>query len=130
MKKRVLATFLALAMALSLLPTSVLADGPEGEIPAQPTQQDPQDPQDPQEQPVLLSNEEAEIYVSADGNDGNGDGSQENPYASLAKAVQEAPDGATVYVMSNLTMTKCARFYDKSLTITSGEGGALDHRAR
>lgn len=41
------------------------------------------------------------------------------PYATLAKAVDAANDGATVYVMSDLTMTECARFYSKSLTITS-----------
>ena len=30
-----------------------------------------------------------------------------------------AKDGATIYVMSDLNMTSCARFYNKSLTITS-----------
>ena len=44
---------------------------------------------------------------------------QDTAVATLAKAVEIAPDGATIYVMSNLTMTKCARFYSKSLTITS-----------
>lgn len=48
-----------------------------------------------------------------------GNGSQSAPYATLAKAVEEAEDGATIYVMSDLTMTKCARYYDKGLTITS-----------
>ena len=129
MKKRVLATFLALVIALSLLPTSVLADGPEGEIPAQPTQQDqqdPQDPQDPQEQPVLLSNEEAEIYVSADGNDGNGDGSKENPYASLAKAAEvvcadETGKAFVIHVMDDLTANASARFFAHNVTII-GDG--------
>lgn len=63
------------------------------------------------------------VYVSAEGSDEDGKGTKESPYASLAKAVEQAEDGATVYVMSNLEMTKCARFYDKSLTITSGAGG-------
>lgn len=62
------------------------------------------------------------VYVSSSGSDGNG-GTQTAPYATLAKAVEEAEDGATIYVMSDLTMTDCARFYSKSLTITSGEGG-------
>ena len=44
---------------------------------------------------------------------------QDKPFATLAKAVDVAEDGATIYVMSNLTMTKCARYYDKDLTITS-----------
>ena len=58
------------------------------------------------------------VYVSSDGSDGNG-GTQTAPYATLVKAVTEAEDGSTIYVMSNLTMTKCARYYDKDLTITS-----------
>lgn len=62
------------------------------------------------------------VYVRANGND-NGAGSQEDPYATLAKAVEKADDGATIYVMSDLTMTKCARYYGKDLTITSGAGG-------
>ena len=62
------------------------------------------------------------VYVRADGRD-DGAGSQEDPYATLAKAVEKADDGATIYVMSNLEMTECARYYGKDLTITSGEGG-------
>lgn len=62
------------------------------------------------------------VYVRANGND-NGAGSQEDPYATLAKAVEKADDGATIYVMSNLEMTECARYYGKDLTITSGEDG-------
>ena len=62
------------------------------------------------------------VYVSSNGSDGNG-GTQTAPYATLAKAVDVAKDGSTIYVMSDLTMTDCARFYSKSLTITSGEGG-------
>ena len=38
------------------------------------------------------------VYVSSSGNDGTGD-------VTLAKAVEAAEDGATVYVMSDLTMT-------------------------
>lgn len=62
------------------------------------------------------------VYVSSSGSDGNV-GTQTAPYATLAKAVDAAENGATVYVMSDLTMTKCARFYSKSLTITSDEKG-------
>ena len=63
------------------------------------------------------------VYVSAEGSDEEGAGTEESPVATLAKAVIVAKDGATIYVMSNLTMTQCARFYGKHLTITSGEGG-------
>ena len=62
------------------------------------------------------------VYVSASGNDEKGDGSEANPYATLAKAVTEAPDSATVYVASDLVMTSCARFYNKNLTISSVPG--------
>lgn len=68
-------------------------------------------------------NDAAEIYVSSTGNDEQNTGTKDFPFATLAKAVDAAADGTTIYVMSDLTMDQCARFYDKSLKITSGEGG-------
>lgn len=68
-------------------------------------------------------NDAAEIYVSSTGNDEGNNGTKDLPFATLTKAVGAAADGATIYVMSNLTMDQCARFYDKSLKITSGEDG-------
>ena len=68
-------------------------------------------------------NDAAEIYVSSTGNDEQNTSTKECPFATLTKAVDAAADGATIYVMSNLTMDQCARFYDKSLKITSGKGG-------
>ena len=91
MKKRVSAILLALVLVFGLLPATVFAAGGMGTA----------------------------VYVRSDGNDTTGDGSADKPYATLAKAVTEAEDGSTIYVMSNLTMTKCARYYDKDLTITS-----------
>ena len=38
-------------------------------------------------------------------------------YATLAEAVTNAPDGSTIYVTADVTMTECARFSGKSLTI-------------
>ena len=95
-KKRLCAWLLPFVLLFALLPTIAFAEGTGAE----------------------------EVYVSGiSGNDGN-TGTQAAPYATLAKAVEEAAEnGATIYVMSDLTMTKCARFYSKSLTITSGEGG-------
>lgn len=61
------------------------------------------------------------VYVSADGSDDNS-GTREQPYATLAKAVDAAEDGDTVYVMSDLTMTESARFWNKHLTIASDGG--------
>lgn len=93
MKKRILSLFLTLIMAMTLMPVSALAAEPD----ATP----------------------AVIYVSSSGYDATGNGTEDSPYATLAKAVDIAPDGATIYVMTNLSMTQCARFYDKHLTITS-----------
>lgn len=95
MKRRILSSLMALVLVFGLLPATAFAA--EGAVTA--------------------------VYVSSTGNDTAGDGSQSAPFATLAKAVEQAPDGATIYVMSDLTMTACARFYSKSLTITSGEGG-------
>ena len=75
MKKRVSAILLALVLCLTLLPAAAYADGGTA------------------------------VYVSSSGNDGTGDGSADKPYATLAKAVDVAEDGATIYVMSDLTMT-------------------------
>ena len=65
----------------------------------------------------------AAVYVSAYGSDESGNGSERYPYASLAQAVEAAEDGAIIYVMSDLTANTSARYWDKHLTITSGEGG-------
>ena len=98
MKRRVIASLLTLVLCLTLLPAPAFAaDTPE---------------------PAAT-----DIYVSSAGDDTDGDGSAGKPYATLVKAVTKAKSGATIYVMSDLTMTECARFYSKSLTITSGEGG-------
>ena len=75
MKKRISAILLALVLCLTLLPAAAYADGGTA------------------------------VYVSSNGNDWTGDGSADKPYATLAKAVTEAEDGSTIYVMSDLTMT-------------------------
>ena len=64
-----------------------------------------------------------EIYVSSTGDDEQNTGTKDSPFATLTKAVEVASDGATIYVMSDLAMNQCARFYDKHLTITSEQGG-------
>lgn len=103
MKRRVIASLLTLVLCLTLLPAPAFAADTREDTP----------------EPAAT-----DIYVSSTaGNDSNAGTTQNTAVATLEKAVQIAPDGATIYVMSNLTMTKCARFYSKSLTITSGEGG-------
>lgn len=77
----------------------------------------------PGEANPAAQNDAAEIYVSSTGNDEQNTGTKDLPFATLAKAVDAAADGAAIYIMSDLTMDQCARFYDKSLKITSGEGG-------
>lgn len=77
----------------------------------------------PGEANLAAQNGAVEIYVSSTGNDEQNTGTKDLPFATLAKAVDAAADGAAIYVMSDLTMDQCARFYDKSLTITSGDGG-------
>lgn len=75
MKRRISSTLMALVLCLTLLPAAAYADGGTA------------------------------VYVSSSsGSDGNG-GTQTAPYATLAKAVEAAEDGATIYVMSDLTMT-------------------------
>lgn len=77
----------------------------------------------PGEANPAAQNAAAEIYVSSTGNDEQNTGTKDLPFATLAKAVDAAADGAAIYIMSDLIMDQCARFYDKSLKITSGEGG-------
>ena len=98
MKRRVIASLLTLVLCLTLLPAPAFAADTGEDTP----------------EPAATG-----IYVSSTGNDDTGAGSEAKPYATLAKAVNVAGSGATIYVMSNLTMTKCARYYDKDLTITS-----------
>lgn len=68
------------------------------------------------------------VYVRANGND-NGAGSQKDPYATLAKAVEKAAEknSATIYVMSSLTMSDCARFWAGDITITSAPDAATPY---
>lgn len=103
MKRRVIASLLTLVLCLTLLPAPAFAED-TGEDTPEPAATD--------------------VYVSSTaGNDSNAGTTQDTAVATLAKAVKIAPDGATIYVLSDLTMTECARFYNKNLTITSGDGG-------
>lgn len=134
MKQRVrhlLSVLLVCAMVLSLLPISVLAEELETPLttvtePAEApkvegdTEEDPEPAIEPAIEPEeeITPNPAQTIYVSSEGNDVN-DGSNENPYATLAKAVEQAKDGAVIYVMTNLTVNTLARVTDKHVTVTS-----------
>lgn len=65
MKRRISSTLMALVLCLTLLPAAAYADGARA------------------------------VYVSSSGNDGTGDGSADKPFATLAKAVEAAENGAT-----------------------------------
>lgn len=116
MRKLLLSVLLCSALVMGLLPAAAFAmelgNAPYGE------QKNATKAANPAAQ-----NDAAEIYVSSTGNDEQNTGTKDLPFATLAKAVDAAADGAAIYVMSDLTMDQCARFYDKSLKITSGEGG-------
>lgn len=104
MKRRVIASLLTLVLCLTLLPAPAFAADTGGDTP----------------EPAAT-----DIYVSSTaGNDSNAGTTKNEAVATLEKAVEIAPDGATIYVLSDLTMTECARFYNKNLTITSGDGGS------
>ena len=66
MKRRILSSLMALVLVFGLLPATVFAAGGMGTA----------------------------VYVRSDGNDTTGDGSADKPYATLAKAVDAANDGA------------------------------------
>ena len=78
--------------------------------------------------PALLSGPETRaaetIYVSSNGSDTDGDGTQGSPYATLAKAVDSyntdgQGENVTINVMSNLTAEKSLRFWNLNVTIQS-----------
>lgn len=139
MRKLLLSVLLCAALVMGLLPTAAfpmeLGNPPESveEAPASAWEEQTvneellseygEQKNAPKAADPAAQNDAAEIYVSSTGNDEQNTGTKDLPFATLAKAVDAAADGTTIYVMSDLTMDQCARFYDKSLKITSGEGG-------
>lgn len=139
MRKLLLSVLLCAALVMGLLPTAAfpmeLGNTPEPveEAPASAWEEQTvneellseygEQKNAPKAANPAAQNDAAEIYVSSTGNDEQNTGTKDLPFATLAKAVDAAADGTTIYVMSDLTMDQCARFYDKSLKITSGEGG-------
>lgn len=139
MRKLLLSVLLCAALVMGLLPTAAfpmeLGNTPEAveEAPTSALEEQTvneellseygEQKNAPKTADPAAQNGAAEIYVSSTGNDEQNTGTKDLPFAPLAKAVDAAADGTTIYVMSDLTMDQCARFYDKSLKITSGEGG-------
>lgn len=139
MRKLLLSVLLCAALVMGLLPTAAfpmeLGNTPEAVEKAPTSALEEQTVNEellsehgeqknaPKAADPAAQNDAAEIYVSSTGNDKQNTGTKDLPFATLAKAVDAAADGTTIYVMSDLIMDQCARFYDKSLKITSGEGG-------
>ncbi|WP_211222580.1 S-layer homology domain-containing protein [Paenibacillus daejeonensis] len=66
----------------------------------------------------------SDVYVASNGDDDAGEGTRENPYASLQKAYQEVNDEGTIYVLDNITLLRVGgqfvRFeLDKVVTIST-----------
>lgn len=57
------------------------------------------------------------VYVSASGNDETGEGTQDNPVATLSKAVDVVKDGGKIILTSNLTVNKLSYISSKTITI-------------
>lgn len=139
MRKLLLSVLLCSALVMGLLPAAAFAtelgntpesveEAPTSELEEQTVNEEllseyGEQKNAPGEANPAAQNDAVEIYVSSTGNDEQNTGTKDLPFATLAKAVDAAADGAAIYIMSDLTMDQCARFYDKSLTITSGEGG-------
>ena len=74
-------------------------------------------------------------HVAAWGDDITGDGTESNPYATLAKTADEINMAGTgkrylVLVMTDLDSTACARYYNNSVTIASwGDAPVIVTRA-
>lgn len=67
----------------------------------------------------------SELYVDASGSDDDGDGSEGKPYASLARAVEEAygsNESCVIYVTSDLKANESARYWGVDVAITSKGG--------
>ena len=112
--RHILSLVLTCAMLLSLLPAVALAEEPENTPnTAADTLAYPAPVNEPAGEPTQ------KVYVSKNGDDTTGTGESDKPYATLQKAVSTALDGATIYVMTNLTINELARITDKHLTITS-----------
>jgi uncharacterized repeat protein (TIGR02543 family) len=130
---------LALLFVLSLLMTltvSALAEEPT-EDPGEPQESEttaPEEPKEgeeeppaeqPAEEPVPELLGEVTLYVSKDGNDESGDGSEQAPFQSLAraaKAANETPDRPVyILVMTDLEMKESARFIGQNISILAAD---------
>lgn len=120
MRKLLLSVFLCFAMVMGLLPTATFAlelgnapwsveKAPTSALKGQTVKEEPvseygEQKNAPRVANLATQNDATDIYVSSTGNDAQNTGTKDLPFATLAKAVDAAADGATIYVMSDLTM--------------------------
>lgn len=66
-----------------------------------------------------------DIYVNLSGNDVSGDGSENNPYKSLKKAINEASNNSNIYIMPGeyFGENNTKMIIDKTITISGINGG-------
>lgn len=71
---------------------------------------------------ILNSND---IYVNLSGNDVSGDGSEDNPYKSLKKAINSASNNSNIYIMPGeyFGENNTKMIIDKTITISGITGG-------
>ena len=67
---------------------------------------------------------EGAVYVSNTGDDATGNGSEGTPYATLAKAVDAAEDGATIYLLNDIEANSRTLVNGKTLVI-DGQGNTV-----
>lgn len=142
--KRALALLFALALLMTLT-VSAFAEEPT-EDPGSPQESETTAPEGPKEgegeppaeqpaeepAPELLG--EVTLYVSKDGNDESGDGSEQAPFQSLAraaKAANETPDRPVyILVMTDLEMKESARFIGQNVSILAADKTVTLKRAQ
>ena len=100
--------YLSIMLIIMLIGTTFFIMQPIGNVKATPSDDD---------------NYDEIYYVSANGNDANDGLSEDYPFATLAKTANVINNGIDgnylVIVMTDLTSTACARYYDNTITIKS-----------
>ena len=120
MRKLLLSVLLCSALVMGLLPTAAFAmelgntsesveEAPTSALEEQTVNEEllseyGEQKNAPKAADPAAQNDAAEIYVSSTGNDEQNTGTKDLPFATLAKAVDAAADGAAIYIMSDLTM--------------------------
>ena len=125
-----------LLMSITVSASAQEADVLPAEAPAEESAAPAESPA-PSDAPAVLTaaaaKSYAEFFVSKDGSDESGDGSEAKPFASLAKAAEAsnaAADKAVyIIVLTDLELRNVARFAGKDVTIQGDNGQKLLTRA-